>query len=276
MKMLRFVEDAIRVISEQVRSAGSPALFTSFGKDSMAILGLLREANLLSSVELVSFRHPSFPNRYAFADRIISEWSLAPLIVMHRWNSIIIGNGRVDLLGTAASNGSRIHIPVANMVSPDEKRFWFCALDNELPHGVDLIKLDFDLILLGSKRTDEDPVVGKVDVQHVVEYAEGKPSLVFPIKDWTDVQIWEFISAYGIPYEKERYTGSSSVSMVDNVHYPEHSEHLPVCTACINPANSDKVWCPKLRKTIQKRHTPIERRSYPLRSTSGIPEVVAL
>lgn len=272
----QLLEEAIQTVSAVVRSAESPAVFTSFGKDSMALLGVLREAGLLSAVHLVSFRHPAFPSRYAFSDRIIAQWSLDPLIVFHRWNSIIAGNGRVDLLGTARARGSKIHIPVANMVWQNDSKLWSCALDNQLPHGVDLIKLDFDLILLGSKQADADPVVGKVEVQNVAEQFHGKTSLLFPLRDWTDGDVWDFIRAREIPFDTDRYVESTGGNIVDDSTYPEHSEYLPVCTACVNPANHGEVWCPKFNKSIPCRADSLQHRNYPPKPREGVPEVVAL
>jgi len=272
----QLLEEAIQSISAVVRSAESAAVFTSFGKDSMALLGVLREANLLSAVQLVSFRHPAFPSRYAFADRIIAQWSLDPLIVFHRWNSIIAGNGRVDLLGTARARGSRIHIPVANMVWQSESKLWSCALDNQLPHGVDLIKLDFDLVLLGSKQSDVDPVVGKVEVRNVAEQFGGKTSLLFPLRDWTDDDIWDLIRSREIPFDSNRYVESTTGTFVDDTTYSEHSEYLPVCTACVNPANDGEVWCPKFGKSMPRRAGTVQHRNYPPKPREGVPEVVAL
>jgi 3'-phosphoadenosine 5'-phosphosulfate sulfotransferase (PAPS reductase)/FAD synthetase len=268
------IEQSVEQIKRFVRSAKSPAVFTSFGKDSMVLLGLLREANLLSAVQLVTFRHPAFQNRYAFADRIINEWSLDPLIVYHGWNSILAGNGRVDLIGTAQIRGAKIHLPVANMVSDPKSEIWSCALDNQLPHAVDLIKFDFDLVLLGSKQGDVDPVVGKVAVKNVVEHSDRQASLLFPLRDWTDDDVWQFIHAKHIPYDTKRYIKSPD-GMADDVAYPEHSEYLPVCTACLNPANQAEVWCPKLNKMIPSVNSGIKRQSYPPRFSKGIPEVVA-
>jgi len=273
---IQLIEEAIKTISAVVRAAESPAVFTSFGKDSMALLGVIREAGLLSAVQLVSFRHPAFPSRYASADRIIAQWSLDPLIVFHGWNSIITGNGRVDLLGTARTRGSQIHIPVANMVWQNESTIWSCALDNQLPHGVDLIKLDFDLVLLGSKQSDADPVVGKVEVQSVAEQFDGRTSLLFPLRNWTDSDIWDFVRTREIPFDTNRYVVSAAGTIVDDLTYSEHSENLPVCTACVNPANHGEVRCPKFNKSILCRAGSLQHRNYPPKPRDGMPEVVAL
>jgi hypothetical protein len=196
--------------------------------------------------------------------------------VFHGWNSIITGNGRVDLLGTARMRGAKIHIPVANMVWQNKSPIWSCALDNQLPHGVDLVKLDFDLVLLGSKQSDADPVVGKVEVQRVAEQFDGTTSLLFPLRNWTDTDIWDFIRSREIPFDTNRYVESVDGAIMDDVSYSEHSENLPVCTACVNPANHGQVWCPKFNKSIPCVANTFLRRNYPPLRPEGLPEIVAL
>ncbi len=270
------VNDTLHAVVARVRSAKRPAAFVSFGKDSMAMLGLLREAGVLPHVELVTIRHPSFINRYAFADRVIAEWSLSPRVVYHGWNSTIAGNGRVDLLGTVRVGNTEIHIPVANMLTECSTEPVLCALDNEIAQGADLASLDFDLVLVGTKRDDVDPVVGPVQLKEGFEENPGGPSLFFPLCEWTDADVWAYLIERDVPFDTARYLGATADSITDDVSYPMHPEYLPVCTACLNPVFGDEVFCPKVGAVIPSRAVRVLRRSYPPKQNPNRPEIVAL
>jgi hypothetical protein len=51
---------------------------------------------------------------------------------------------------------------------------------------------------------------------------------------------------------------------------------LPVCTACVNPAISGPVLCPKSASPVQSRAPEITRRIYPRGAPSTPIQVVAL
>lgn len=275
--MVRLLNDAVGVVSAAISSASAPALFTSFGKDSMAVLGILREAGALTSVSFITFRHPAFLDRYTFADRLISDWQLRVEVVPHAWDSMIAGNGRVDLIGTVRIATARIHIPVANLVWSEDSGSHICALDNEMPvSGVPLVERAFDLAILGTKEGDTDPVVGAVRLAEVVDRYKDRTALLFPLRKWTDDDVWAFLLRYHIPFDRSRYVQTYDGALVDDLKYAGHPELLPVCTACINPALKDSVWCPKVQHTVASRTAVVKRRQYPSRSHDGVPEIVAL
>lgn len=257
----KLIDIAIKSIEGHVARACAPAVLVSFGKDSMVMLGLLREAGVLSSVQIITVRHPHFPDRYIFADSIIDDWHLDPLVIQHAWNSIIAERGKVDLLGTLRFGKAKVHLPVANMVQITVKGGWSCALDNRLPPDLDLLSLDFDYIFIGSKATDVDPVVGKVHVAGP-ELDDGNTHLIFPLREWDDEDVWTVIRELDIPYDSQRYVTTQEAKIVDDCTYPGHPEYLPVCTACVNPAIQGPVICPKNALAIKSRAPEIKRRTY--------------
>lgn len=271
----RLIYEAIKSLQAYVARAHAPAALVSFGKDSMVILGLLREAGVLSTVEILTVRHPDFPERYSFADSVIDDWHLEPLVIYHAWNSVIAERGRVDLIGTLRIGKAEIHLPVANMVRTSPHGEWSCALDNRLPLNVDLLSLDFDHVFIGSKATDVDPVVGKIYVAGT-ELEDDNIHLIFPLRDWNDEDVWAATRELELPYDSQRYVVTDTARIVDNCNYPGHPEYLPVCTACVNPAASGPVLCPKSASHVQSRASEIIRRTYPRGAPSAPLQVVAL
>lgn len=239
------------------------------------MLGLLREAGVLAQVTVVTLRHAAFPERYGFADGLIADWDLRPLVIYHRWNSIICGNGQVDLVGTIRVRGSQIHMPVANVRQHEHAGHWLCALDNKEAPEAELMRCDFDLVLLGSKNGDVDPTVGAISVPNTVEVSDDGVALMFPLRIWSDRDVWEFIRERGIPFDGTRYKVSEGGAICDDPTFGEHPEYLPVCTACVNPANTEVVWCPKAGEEIPSCGRSVIRREFPIRRQEGSLEVVA-
>ncbi len=255
--------------------ADRAAVFSSFGKDSMVLLGLLREAGLLHRVRVITFRHADFPERYTFADDVIRDWSIDALVCHHAWNFVIAGHDRVDLLGTIRIRDVLIHMPVANMQFAEETTNWSCALDNEMDCDRDLAQMDYDLILIGSKQGDIDPVVGHVRVPKMHERSASGTTLLFPLREWSDTDVWDFLHCRAIPFDHDRYRRTRDGEMFDETALPLHPEYLPVCTACINPADRGSVWCAKWRQEIPSRAGEVVERQYPLSPSRNAVETVA-
>jgi 3'-phosphoadenosine 5'-phosphosulfate sulfotransferase (PAPS reductase)/FAD synthetase len=103
----------------------------------------------------------------------------------------------------------------------------------------------WDLIFIGHKSSDVDPFEGAVPLN--TDVAEmGGVKLAFPLRDWPDDDVWEFIEKNHIQMQETRYHGRLEVE--DKWH---NNDYIHACTACIDPREkAHTVPCPKLKVNV--------------------------
>jgi hypothetical protein len=77
-------------------------------------------------------------------------------------------------------------------------------------------------------------------------------TMMFPLRDWTHADIWEYIESNNVPYDSDRYEKIDGIwgEKVDKLH---NVDYVHACTRCINrnPKSPKFVHCPKLNMTIE-------------------------
>jgi 3'-phosphoadenosine 5'-phosphosulfate sulfotransferase (PAPS reductase)/FAD synthetase len=98
----------------------------------------------------------------------------------------------------------------------------------------------------GHKSCDVDPYEGPVPLKHDAADAGGV-NVVFPLRHWTDDDVWQYIEDNHVDYDKRRYAGHLEV--------PDkwlNSDFIHACTLCCDPRNTTdtEVFCPKLKRNV--------------------------
>jgi len=247
------LDDKIKHATALLRYFPEPrALMCSFGKDSMVLLHLIREVipaqPLLCGsypMQIIHHRYPWFPQKNEFADSIIRSWNLE----VHEYAPILTGvkcnDERIELVARYPFGTSAMDIPV-NIESPLPRRDYACGLQWILRPRQSGMTWNWKTVFSGHKSVDTDPFEGQVPLKHDAAKV-GNVNLVFPLRHWTDDDVWEYIETNKIPYDKRRYAGRLEVP--DKWLNPDY---LHACTACVDPRNKgEKVHCPKLNKMVE-------------------------
>jgi 3'-phosphoadenosine 5'-phosphosulfate sulfotransferase (PAPS reductase)/FAD synthetase len=218
----------------------------SFGKDSMVMLHLLRKWGY--NLPVIFHRDPWFPKKYRFADDIIGAWELEAYdyppsaITMWEGQSIMAFTNHYQI-----GQNSYLQLP-KNILEPEAGKKWLC--------GVDLLNrpkatfiYPWDLVLIGHKSSDEDQIAGKVTLHVDVKKNGGAaPDAGFPLKDWTDEDIWDYTDANNVPQQWDRYSPTDRKELDDK---ETNSDYANVCIACIDRRSKEPgVWCPKLKMNV--------------------------
>jgi len=228
------------------RAGNKPALMCSFGKDSMALLHLARET-LGKTVPVICYRHPSFPAKWEFANDVIKSWGLT----VHDYPPMTAGiKAKEDRLELVAryefGKDGTMDLPM-NTLAPVARRDFICGLNDwVLRPKAGLITFPWETVFMGHKSSDVDPYEGPVPLK--TDSAEiGGVDLVFPLRAWSDADIWDYIEANHVPYDKRRYQ--------DRAELPDkwlNPDYIHACTACIDPRNKAKsVFCPLVQTTVR-------------------------
>ena len=225
--------EAIEIIRETAAAFSNPVLLYSIGKDSTVILHLARKAFHPGKIPFALLHVDStwnFKEMISFRDEVVEELGLN-LIAR-------VNQDGIDAGVTPFSNGISEYIRIMNTESLKQ------ALD---VHG-------FDAAIGGSRR-DEEKSRAKERVMSVREpghrwnprsqrpelwrtynplLGEGQTMRVFPISDWTEVDIWTYIERENIKINplylaKKRpvvHRGSQLI-MVDDERYPLNEGEAP-------------------------------------------------
>ena len=225
--------EAIEIIRETAAAFSNPVLLYSIGKDSTVILHLARKAFHPGKIPFALLHVDStwnFKEMISFRDEVVEELGLN--LIAH------VNQDGIDAGVTPFSNGISEYIRILNTESLKQ------ALD---VHG-------FDAAIGGSRR-DEEKSRAKERVMSVREpghrwnprsqrpelwrtynplLGEGQTMRVFPISDWTEVDIWTYIERENIKINplylaKKRpvvHRGSQLI-MVDDERYPLNEGEAP-------------------------------------------------
>jgi sulfate adenylyltransferase subunit 2 len=225
--------EAIEILRETAAAFSNPVLLYSIGKDSTVILHLARKAFYPGKIPFPLLHVDStwnFREMISFRDEVVAEHGLD--LIAH------VNQDGIDAGVTPFSNGISEYIRVMNTDSLKQ------ALDH---YG-------FDAAIGGSRR-DEEKSRAKERVMSIREpghrwnprsqrpelwrtynplLGEGQTMRVFPISDWTEVDIWTYIERENITINplylaKKRpvVRRGTQLIMVDDERYPLDDGEVP-------------------------------------------------
>jgi len=223
------------------------ALMCSFGKDSMALLHLVRET-LSKDLPVIYFKHPYFPAKQAFANEVIEAQALTVHDYPPFAAGVKVNDTMLELVARYGfgQNGA-MDLPI-NTVAPVPRRNFICGLyDWVLRPKAGVITFPWKSVFMGHKSSDVDPFEGPVPLKSDTARI-GQTELVFPLRYWSDGDVWNYIEAHHVPYDKRRYQRSVVSGQWSEIADKWlNPDYVHVCTACIDPRETRKtVPCPKL------------------------------
>ncbi|HQR04401.1 MAG TPA: sulfate adenylyltransferase subunit CysD [Rhodocyclaceae bacterium] len=230
----RLEAESIHIIREVVAEADNPVMLYSIGKDSAVMLHLAMKAFYPAKPPFPLLHVDTrwkFKEMYAFRDRMVKELGLDLLV--H------INPEGIELDINPFTHGSAIHTDV--MKTQGLKQ----ALD----------KYGFDAAFGGARRDEEksrakERIFSFRSAQHRWDPKSQRPELwklynarkhkgesirVFPISNWTELDIWQYIYLENIPivplyYSAERpvVERDGTLIMVDDERMPLREGEVPM------------------------------------------------
>ncbi len=222
------------------RPGAHAAVLWSSGKDSMALLHLVRQ--VWADVPVVLLREPAQPARYAFANRIIQEWKLPEVHDFNPEKSFICTrHNHTSIIHRYRFGARGLDLPV-DMVELDGEP-WACGLD-VMARPKSVSSPPWNLLFSGARSADSVPLLGPMPLSAAVVRQPDFPTLAFPMRDWTDVQLWEYLETEQVPVQANRYerTADGWRERADKRNNPDY---LAGCVRCLTPGESPTVQCPR-------------------------------
>jgi hypothetical protein len=259
--------------------AGPAVLLCSFGKDSMVLLDLIRDALPQRELNCHSYplpviyhRHPYFPARHEFAERVIRSWALE----VYDFPPVACGvkckgdsrsemvdrdqppsssphlpsPGRLELVTRYQIGSGVIDVPM-NTEPPIARRPFVCGLQWLTRPKTLGSQWPWQTVFIGHKSSDVDPYEGPVPLKSDHVQTAGV-NAVFPLRHWTDDDVWDYTQTNRLPYDARRYFERSEAG--DKWLNPDY---VHACTACIDPRETRRtVPCPKLGGALVRNLGP--------------------
>lgn len=233
-------------IARLMETYKSPAMLCSFGKDSMVLLHIMRGMGV--NVPLVFYKDPWFPKKYVFAAKVAAEWDLvvhdyAPSrVTMWEGESIMAFTNHYDIGAVA------LQVP-KNILEPVKGERFVCGLRDVIQRPLGTCNVPWDVFIVGHKSSDEDQIAGKVTLKTDVRSgALISPDMAFPLRHWTDADVWSYSKKHNVPQQEDRYDVESECELPDK---SANSDYARVCIECIDRRKSGAVvHCPKLDMEI--------------------------
>lgn len=222
----------------------NPVFMCSFGKDSMVLLHIL--LGMGKRPPILFHRDPWFPEKYMFADAVILQYDLEvhdyPPSAMTLWEGKEIMSF-VSHYQVGQMQGAIMQVP-KNILPPEYGVKYLCGLRQVLKRPTGFFNYPWDVALVGHKNSDQDQIAGKIPLNCDIKQGNGAtPDLCFPLRDWTDADIWEYTEEYSVPVQEDRYNREERAELPDKRF---NSDYAHVCIACCDSRSKAlSVMCPK-------------------------------
>lgn len=158
-----------------------------------------------------------------------------------------------EIPGRLPQGGAHETDPLVSPVAADSRHWpapppgYACGLDI-LSRPRANSEFPWDLALIGHKDCDTDPVLGRIPLWAPIVPHAGGTSLGYPLKDWTDADIWDYIEHHGVPMDEGRY------DVEHRTNWPSrrlNADWMHACTRCVEVGFPERVDCPKLNREVR-------------------------
>ena len=240
-----------QLIADGIRHFPNSLVCWSGGKDSMALLHIMRSMGI--NLPLIFFREPWQPWKYEFHDKLIRDWKLLVYTWHPQESAFQQTNDEFEVQNLYQLNSTSLTCPTG-IVEPAENAPWTCALDIlKRPKQQALEMQPFQALWIGHKGCDSDPILGgDAGTRIEARFVPGQATMLFPLRDWTHDDVWEYLESHGVPYDDKRYekTADGWREKANKLH---NVDYVHACTRCLDRReNAAKfVPCPKLGMTVE-------------------------
>jgi hypothetical protein len=239
-----------KVLRENTR----PCVLWSGGKDSTVMLHLLR-FGLGVELPVVCWKEPWYPRKLQFIFRLIQEWNLETYDYAPSSISLCAGNGRVDVLQkyqiSSFASPSPDYLTLARgTTEPGVESSFLCGLTSFLSRPTGSFDFTWNCMFHGHKSVDSDPCSG--DIPLSVSFVQNPlgAAAAFPLRNWTDEDVFEYARQYDVPLDENRYDAASGQTKSDKTL---NSDYYSACFRCVDPSKPSSVFCPKYQTEVVNR-----------------------
>lgn len=234
------VAKAAQLIADVLKVAKNPCVMCSFGKDSIAVLHMVKKQR---DLKVVFHREPFQHHKYEYANRVMLEWDLA-MVDYPPLGTTVQDGDEFEIVNQYQAGNRHVYLPTG-IRPPVPGHKLVCGLDDIYNKPTGTFNYPFDMAFHGHKSVDVDPILGAVPLRSDVAMNLGAISAAFPLRHFTNDDVWRYIEENGIPIHHERYEKVDS-QWRERADKTLNPDYMNACTACMSAKNGPSVFCPKL------------------------------
>ena len=247
------IDKTINKIKEWNKRWPRAVVLWSGGKDSTALLHLIRYGAEID-IPVIQYRQPKFRERYAYSDRLIKEWGLEvyeypPMkVALADGPDVNTGEVRFDMLHYFQWGRDCVILSLGTEKPKDGEKF-LCGVTDFLQRPTGTFNWPWGAVYIGTKFEDTDLIKGHVPLAQDIRIIDGSPVSLYPMRDWTDDEIFWYLEDNGIEPDPTRYIKENE-QWKNNPDKSLNADFYPACFNCVNRHMDRHVHCPKLNATI--------------------------
>lgn len=252
--MKTLINKTIDKVTEWNKRWPRAVVLWSGGKDSTALLHLLKfKAGL--DLPVIQYREPKLRERYAYSDKLIKDWKLEvydypPVKVsIADGPDVETGEVRFDFIKYMqwGPNNTSVCLSLGTE-RPKEGEDFLCAVTDVLQRPTGSFNWPWGAVYIGTKYSDTDLIKGHVPLAVDIRYADNSPMSLYPMRDWTDDDIFQYLEDNGVEPDPTRYV--KDLKWKNNPDKSLNADFYPICFNCVNRHEGKYVDCPKLKAKI--------------------------
>ncbi len=263
MNLTDKIEAAKKLVAQVMGETQRPAIMSSFGKDSMVLLHLVR--SLGHKLPVIFHKEPFMPKKYRFARKVINLWDLT--VYDFAPNATAVQqNGEDFEIVNYYPGGARPVVLPTGICAPAKGEAPLCGLHDIYLKPIGTYAYPWDAVFVGHKSSDHDPIYG--DVPLAADFARnlGSASAAFPLRHFTDEDVWAYHAQFDLPIHVERYE-KTKTGWRERADKTQNPDYFPACVDCMRQGGK-AVPCPRLGGALtsnvaaQLRWAPKETPAY--------------
>jgi len=219
----------------------SPVVYSSFGKDSMVMLDLVRRAGY--HLPIIFHREAFDPKKYEFANQVIQRNGYTVYDWPPQYMEVSKSpEGEFEIINRHQVRHGVDYLPIG-IRPPVKGKPFLCGLEDFYRKPTGTFSFPWDLGFVGHKSVDIDPMLGPVPL--VTDYINNSPacSLAFPLRYFTNEDIWEYTVSEGLPISRKRYNSKDGYREFQDTTW--NPDYFTCCVACMDKDAPARVPCPK-------------------------------
>ena len=243
--------EAMLIIEKALEVSGSPVVLSSFGKDSLVMLSLLKRVS--GKIPDVVFWMDGQPmHKYLHAFQTAAAMNVNLFTYPPSGSDYIQTDGHFDVINWYYIDGQAwIWMTIGARQYKDGEQQYLCAVKDLLwLPKIDRYSFPWDVIFLGMKSTDDIHVTKQHEIKNAA-VPFGEKFLIYPLHNWTDDDVWDYVNRHNLPVQEGRYRNNPSGRSGTAENDRDNPDVAPACYACLDYNNEgQEVFCPRVGAAI--------------------------
>ncbi len=245
------ISKSLAIIRDNLAKYSKPVIWSSFGKDSLVLMDLVRKVD--KNIPILFQKEYICPDKYAHSERLAREnnlmvYSFPPMNTALQYHTYDDGSLEWEVQNFYTyQNGTNFTIPTGIVDNPSSD---VCCLNDIYRKPFAIVNYMWDMQFIGHKDCDTDAFYESMVLDDYVYKPDDLPACVFPLKDWSDEDIWQYLDENNIDFNDKRYVRSGENWRGQYKNTTFNPDYFECCLECMKFNTSEKVYCPRLKEEI--------------------------